>query len=67
MRRRQYPVCASCGGTINPLLYDGCEKYYLTDDGPVCSACFLEQEKHWMENNLDEHAALVGVTVVPVE
>lgn len=67
MYRTEYPLCAKCGGAINPNLYEDSGKYYMTEDGPVCSSCFLEQEKTWIENNLDEYAALIGVMVVPVE
>ena len=33
MRRVKFPHCVKCDGEINPIKYDDCEKYYLTDDG----------------------------------
>ena len=62
--RRHWPVCEKCGGEINPLKYDGCEKYYRTDDGTVCEECFLAESMDWVKLNLADFAELTGVDVV---
>ena len=67
MKRNKYPFCCKCGNEINPVKYDDCEKYYMTDDGIMCKGCFLDDSRDWLESNLDEFAELVGVPVVEVE
>ena len=67
MKRNKYPFCCKCGNEINPVKYDDCEKYYLTDDGVMCKDCFLDDSRNLLESNLDEFAELVGVPVVEVE
>lgn len=64
MKRRQYPRCVECEVELNPNFYDDCEKYYLTDDGPLCKYCFIEREKDWLDQNPDEYAELMGVPVI---
>lgn len=66
MRHVKYPICALCGGEINPHKYDGCEKYYITQKGLLCRDCFLKEAQDWMELNTDDYAALVGAEVVEV-
>ena len=67
MKRNKFPFCCKCGNEINPVKYDDCEKYYLTDDDIMCKDCFLDDSRDWLESNLDEFAELVGVQVVEVE
>ena len=67
MKRSKFPFCCKCGNEINPVKYDDCEKYYLTDGGIMCKDCFLDDLRDWLESNLDEFAELVGVQVVEVE
>ena len=61
---RKYPICANCGGEIDPTRYDGCESYYITKYGPLCRECFIEQEEEYLRLNTEEFAALVGAQVV---
>ena len=67
MKRVKFPNCVKCDGEINPIRYDDCEKYYLTDDGIMCKGCFLDDSREWLESNLDEFADLVGVQVIEVK
>ena len=67
MKRNKFPFCCKCGNEINPVKYDDCEKYYLTDGRVMCKDCFLDDSRDWLESNLDEFAELVGVPVVEVE
>ena len=67
MKRVKFLHCVKCGQEINPHKYDDCEKYYGTDDGPMCKECYSVYEKEWLENNLDEFAELVGVPVIEVK
>ena len=67
MKRSKFPFCCKCGNEINPVKYDDCEKYYLTDDGIMCKDCFLEDSIEWLKSNLDEFAKLVGVPVIEVK
>ena len=67
MKRNKYPFCCKCGNEINPVKYDDCEKYYLTDDGVMCKDCFLDDSRNFLESNLDEFAELVGVPVIEVK
>lgn len=66
MRRVKFPHCVKCDGEINPIRYDDCEKYYLTDDGIMCKSCFLDDSRGWLESNLDEFAELIGAKVIEV-
>lgn len=61
---RKYPICANCGGEIDPTRYDGCESYYITKDGPLCRECFMKEAEEYIRLNLDGFAAMVGVPVV---
>ena len=67
MKRNKFTFCCKCGNEINPVKYDDCEKYYLTDVGIMCKDCFLEDSRDWLESNLDEFAELVGVPVIEVK
>lgn len=67
MVRKRYPYCAKCGGEINPNKYDGCDRYYLTDEGPLCRECYLEDAEEYLRLNTEEFAALTGVPVVYLE
>ena len=67
MKRNKFPFCCKCGNEINPVKYDDCEKYYLTDVGIMCKDCFLEDSRDWLGSNLDEFAELVGVPVIEVD
>ena len=67
MKRNKFPFCCKCGNEINPVKYDDCEKYYMTDDGIMCKDCFLEDSRDRLETNLDEFAELVGVPVIEVK
>ena len=62
---RKYPVCADCLEEIDPVRYDDCEKYYLTEKGePLCRDCFIKREKKFLELSTDDYADLIGVRVV---
>ena len=67
MKRSKFPFCCKCGNEINPVKYDDCEKYYLTDDGIMRKDCLLEDSIEWLKSNLDEFAELVGVPVIEVK
>lgn len=65
MKIMKYPVCSECGDEINPIKYDGCEKYYMMDEGEIlCRDCFLQKNIEYLELNTDDFAILIGALVV---
>lgn len=58
-----YPVCENCGGEINPVRYDDCEKYFISDGRILCKECFIEESIEYIKTNLNEFANIMGVAV----
>ena len=63
---KTYPICVKCGHTLNPTLEDDCEKYYLISGEIYCKYCFEEYAKDWLDENMDEFAALLEIPKVEV-
>ena len=50
---KKYPECSQCTHTLNPVLEDDCEKYYIVDGEIYCKFCFKDYVLDWIDTNLD--------------
>lgn len=64
---KKYPECSQCTRTLNPVLEDDCEKYYIVDGEIYCKFCFKDYVLDWIDTNLDEIAGMMDIPVVRVE
>lgn len=59
----RWPVCERCGGELNPLRYDGCGVYFISDGRTLCRDCFIEEESEFLRVSTVEFARLIGAGV----
>ena len=58
---KKYPECSQCTHTLNPVLEDECEKYYIVDGEIYCKFCFKDYVLDWIDTNLDEIAGMMDI------